>query len=32
VTNRFHEIGTPQSLAETDAYLKGIPANQVRGR
>lgn len=23
VTERFHEIGTPQALAETDAYLRG---------
>jgi len=32
VTNRFYEIGTPQSLAETDAYLASGPPNQVRGR
>jgi NDP-sugar pyrophosphorylase family protein len=24
VTERFHEIGTPEALAETDAFLRGI--------
>jgi hypothetical protein len=26
VTQRFHEIGSPEALADTDAYLRSLDA------